>query len=38
MLTAEFTIRRMKRLEPHIVEIVEAQLDAMAGGPRLAPV
>ncbi|OMC33691.1 cytochrome [Mycobacterium sp. GA-1841] len=30
MLTAEFTIRRMKRLEPHIVEIVDAQLDAMA--------
>jgi cytochrome P450 len=35
MLTAEFTIRRMKRLEPRIVEIVEAQLDAMekAGPP-----
>ncbi|MEE6166552.1 MULTISPECIES: cytochrome P450 [unclassified Mycolicibacterium] len=30
MLTAEFTIRRMNRLEPRIVEIVEAQLDAMA--------
>ncbi|OMC04959.1 cytochrome [Mycobacterium sp. NS-7484] len=30
MLTAEFTIRRMKRLEPHIVEIVDAHLDAMA--------
>ena len=30
MLTPEFTIRRMKRLEPRIVEIVEAQLDAMA--------
>src|SRR5690349_4048034 len=35
MLTPEFTIRRMKRLEPRIVEIVEAQLDAMesAGSP-----
>ncbi|GAS89120.1 cytochrome P450 [Mycolicibacterium brisbanense] len=30
MLTAEFTIRRMNRLEPRVVEIVEAQLDAMA--------
>jgi cytochrome P450 len=30
MLTAEFTIRRMNRLEPRIVEIVDAQLDAMA--------
>jgi cytochrome P450 len=29
MLTAEFTIRRMKRLEPRITEIVNAQLDAM---------
>jgi cytochrome P450 len=29
MLTPEFTIRRIKRLEPRIVEIVEAQLDAM---------
>jgi cytochrome P450 len=29
MLTPEFTIRRMKRLEPRIVEIVDAQLDAM---------
>src|ERR1700754_4769054 len=29
MLTPEFTIRRMKRLEPRIAEIVEAQLDAM---------
>ena len=31
----EFTIRRMKRLEPRIVEIVDAQLDAMekAGPP-----
>src|SRR5689334_5662570 len=35
MLTPEFTIRRMKRLEPRIVEIVEAQLDEMekAGPP-----
>jgi cytochrome P450 len=35
MLTPEFTIRRMKRLEPRIVEIVEQQLDAMesAGAP-----
>src|SRR5215212_292490 len=30
MLTPEFTIRRMKRLEARIVEIVDAQLDAMA--------
>jgi cytochrome P450 len=35
MLTPEFTIRRMKRLEPRIIEIVGAQLDAMenAGAP-----
>ncbi|GAC1410791.1 MAG: cytochrome P450 [Mycobacterium sp.] len=35
MLTAEFTIRRMKRMEPRVVEIVDAQLDAMenAGPP-----
>jgi cytochrome P450 len=35
MLTPEFTIRRMKRLEPRISEIVDAQLDAMekAGPP-----
>jgi cytochrome P450 len=35
MLTGEFTIRRMKRLEPRIVEIVDAQLDALekAGPP-----
>jgi cytochrome P450 len=34
MLTPEFTIRRMKRLEPRIVEIVETQLDMMeSGGP-----
>jgi cytochrome P450 len=35
MLTGEFTVRRMKRLEPRIVEIVEHQLDAMeaAGTP-----
>ena len=35
MLTPEFTIRRMNRLQPRIVEIVEAQLDAMekAGPP-----
>jgi cytochrome P450 len=30
MLTAEFTIRRMNRLKPRIVEIVDAQLAAMA--------
>ncbi|MDV3129472.1 cytochrome P450 [Mycobacterium sp. 21AC1] len=30
MLTPEFTIRRIKRLEPRIVEIVDAHLDAMA--------
>jgi cytochrome P450 len=30
MLTPEFTIRRMKRLEPRIVEIVDDALDAMA--------
>ena len=29
MLTGEFTARRMKRLEPRIVELVESQLDAM---------
>jgi cytochrome P450 len=35
MLTAEFTIRRMKRLQERVVEIVDAQLDAMekAGPP-----
>ena len=35
MLTGEFTIRRMQRLEPRIVEIVDAQLDALekAGPP-----
>lgn len=35
MLTPEFTIRRMKRLEPRIIEIVDQQLDAMesAGAP-----
>jgi cytochrome P450 len=35
MLTAEFTIRRMRLLEPRIAEIVNAQLDAMekAGPP-----
>ena len=35
MLTPEFTIRRMKRLEPRIVEIVDSALDAMedAGPP-----
>ncbi|MGV0850662.1 cytochrome P450 [Mycolicibacterium phlei] len=35
MLTPEFTIRRMKRLQPRIVEIVGAQLDLMesAGAP-----
>ncbi len=35
MLTAEFTVRRMRRLEPRIVEIVDAHLDAMeeAGPP-----
>jgi cytochrome P450 len=34
LLTPEFTIRRMKRLEPRIVEIVDGQLDAMEdGGP-----
>ncbi len=34
MLTPEFTIRRMKRLEPRIAEIVEDRLDAMeAAGP-----
>jgi cytochrome P450 len=29
MLTGEFTVRRMKRLEPRIVEIVDQHLDAM---------
>ena len=35
MLTPEFTIRRMKRLEPRIAEMVEQQLNAMesAGAP-----
>ncbi len=35
MLTGEFTVRRMKRLEPRIVEIVTEHLDAMerAGAP-----
>jgi cytochrome P450 len=34
MLTAEFTIRRMKLLEPRIAEIVDAQLESMEkGGP-----
>ncbi|WP_102141230.1 cytochrome P450 [Mycobacterium hubeiense] len=35
MLTPEFTIRRMRRLEPRIVEIVDQHLDAMetAGPP-----
>lgn len=34
-LTPEFTVRRMKRLEPRIVEIVDEHLDAMeaAGSP-----
>ena len=36
MLTPEFTIRRMKRLEPRIVEIVDQHLDAMeSAGPQL---
>ncbi|GAB3216884.1 cytochrome P450 [Mycolicibacterium hippocampi] len=30
MLTPEFTIRRIKRLQPRILEIVDQQLDAMA--------
>lgn len=30
MLTPEFTIRRIKRLQPRIVEIVDQQLDALA--------
>jgi cytochrome P450 len=36
MLTPEFTMRRMRRLEPRIVEIVDEHLDAMqrAGAPR----
>ncbi|MDZ4269564.1 MAG: cytochrome P450 [Mycobacterium sp.] len=34
MLTPEFTIRRIKRLQPRIVEIVDQQLDALeAAGP-----
>ncbi|HWM58247.1 MAG TPA: cytochrome P450 [Pseudonocardia sp.] len=35
MLTPEFTVRRMRRLEPRIVEIVDEHLDAMerAGRP-----
>ncbi|MGW0892199.1 cytochrome P450 [Saccharopolyspora sp. NPDC002578] len=36
MLTPEFTVRRMRRLQPRIEEIVEEHLDAMerAGAPR----
>ncbi|SFN88440.1 Cytochrome P450 [Saccharopolyspora antimicrobica] len=30
MLTSEFTVRRMRRLQPRITEIVEERLDAMA--------
>jgi len=30
LLTPEFTLRRMRRLEPRVVEIVDAHLDAMA--------
>lgn len=30
MLTPEFTLRRMRRLQPRIAEIVDAQLDALA--------
>jgi cytochrome P450 len=34
MLTGEFTVRRMKRLQPRIVEIVDSHLDAMqSAGP-----
>jgi cytochrome P450/ferredoxin len=34
LLTPEFTIRRMKRLEPRIIEIVDQHLDAMeSAGP-----
>jgi cytochrome P450 len=34
MLTGEFTVRRMKRLEPRIVEIVDQHLEAMeSSGP-----
>ncbi|MDN5914474.1 MAG: hypothetical protein L0I76_05105 [Pseudonocardia sp.] len=35
MLTPEFTVRRMRRLEPRIVEIVDEHLDALErhGGP-----
>ncbi|MDA3642723.1 cytochrome P450 [Saccharopolyspora indica] len=34
MLTSEFTVRRMRRLQPRITEIVEEHLDAMvAAGP-----
>ena len=29
LLTPEFTVRRMQRLEPRIVEIVDQHLDAM---------
>lgn len=32
LLTPEFTIRRMKRLEPRITEIVDEHLDALAAG------
>ena len=36
MLTPEFTIRRIKRLQPRIVEIGDAQLDALAAAGRPA--
>ena len=36
MLTPEFTIRRIKRLQPRIVAIVETQLDAMVAAGRPA--
>ena len=34
MLTPEFTIRRIQRLQPRIIEIVDAQLDALVARAR----
>jgi cytochrome P450 len=33
MLTGQFTVRRMRELEPRIAEIVSSRLDALAGPP-----
>ena len=36
LLTGEFTVRRIRRLEPRITEIVDEHLDALAAGERPA--